>query len=113
MTPGNPRTLRILRIRCKFKQVLHCHMEHFRNIHSELQRWIVPALKIMVGAVILIAFACGVECFDSRMAGYALVGMLFALTVVYQQQRIDHPFCDDFFQGNFCLHGPFLRVKYL
>ena len=49
---------------------------------QNLRRADAIGLKIMVGAVILIAFACGVECFDSRMAGYALVGMLFALTVI-------------------------------
>ena len=49
---------------------------------QNLRRADAIGLKIMVGALLLIAFACGVECFDSRMAGYALVGMLFALTVI-------------------------------
>lgn len=40
------------------------------------------ALKIMTAAVAVIAFACAVACIDGRMAGYALVGMLFVLAVI-------------------------------
>ncbi|MCI8401634.1 MAG: hypothetical protein HFI38_05995 [Lachnospiraceae bacterium] len=39
-------------------------------------------LKIMVAAAIIIAFSCAVSFIDGRMAGYALVGMIFALTVI-------------------------------
>lgn len=39
-------------------------------------------LKIMMAAVIIIAFACAVTFLDGRMAGYALVGMVFVLTVI-------------------------------
>lgn len=39
-------------------------------------------LKIMMAAVIIIAFACAVTFLDERMAGYALVGMVFVLTVI-------------------------------
>lgn len=46
--------------------------------------WRVDAigLKIMLAAVIIIAFACAVTFLDGRMAGYALVGMVFVLTVI-------------------------------
>lgn len=46
--------------------------------------WRVDAigLKIMMAAVIIIAFACAVTFLDGRMAGYALVGMVFVLTVI-------------------------------
>ena len=39
-------------------------------------------LKIVVAAVIVIAFASAVAVIDGRMAGYALVGTIFALTVI-------------------------------
>ena len=39
-------------------------------------------LKVLAAAAVAIAFACAVTFFDGRMAGYALVGMLFALTVI-------------------------------
>ena len=39
-------------------------------------------LKVRAAAAVAIAFACAVTFFDGRMAGYALVGMLFALTVI-------------------------------
>ena len=39
-------------------------------------------LKVLAAAAVAIAFACAVTFFDGRMAGYALVGMLFALTVL-------------------------------
>ncbi len=40
------------------------------------------SLKIMIAATIAIAFAGGVAFIDGRMAGYALVGMILALTVI-------------------------------
>ena len=39
-------------------------------------------LKVLAAAAIAIAFACAVTFFDGRMAGYALVGTIFALTVL-------------------------------
>lgn len=39
-------------------------------------------LKIMVTAAVIIAFACAVAMIDGRMAGYALVGSILALSVV-------------------------------
>ncbi|MDE7009585.1 MAG: hypothetical protein K2O93_00075 [Oscillospiraceae bacterium] len=39
-------------------------------------------LKIMVASVIVIAFASAVAIMDGRMMGYALVGTIFALTVI-------------------------------
>ena len=39
-------------------------------------------LKVLTAAAVAIAFACAVTFFDGRMAGYALVGTIFALTVL-------------------------------
>ena len=39
-------------------------------------------LKIMIAADSIIAFACAVAFIDGRMAGYALVGTIFVLTVI-------------------------------
>ena len=39
-------------------------------------------LKIMVAAVMFIAAGCAVAFIDGRTAGYALVGTIFALTVI-------------------------------
>ncbi len=39
-------------------------------------------LKIMVAAAIVIAFVSAITFIDGRMAGYALVGTIFALTVI-------------------------------
>lgn len=39
-------------------------------------------LKIVVASVIVIAFASAVAIMDGRMMGYALVGTIFALTVI-------------------------------
>ena len=39
-------------------------------------------LKIMVAAAVIIAFASAVAFLDGAMAGYALVGTIFALTVI-------------------------------
>ena len=39
-------------------------------------------LKVLAAAAVAIAFACAVTFFDGRMAGYALVGTIFALTVL-------------------------------
>lgn len=49
---------------------------------QNLRRTDAISLKIMTAAAVVIAFACGLECIDGRMAGYALVGMIFVLTVV-------------------------------
>ena len=38
--------------------------------------------KIMMAATIVIAFACAVTFIDGVMAGYALVGMIFVLTII-------------------------------
>lgn len=40
------------------------------------------ALKIMVAAAVAIAFACAVEAISPSVAGYALVGIIFALAVI-------------------------------
>lgn len=39
-------------------------------------------LKVLAAAAVAISFACAVTFFDGRMAGYALVGTIFALTVL-------------------------------
>ena len=39
-------------------------------------------LKVLVAAVVAIAFACATAFFDGRMAGYALVGTILALAVL-------------------------------
>ncbi len=39
-------------------------------------------LRVLTAAAVAIAFACAVTFFDGRMAGYALVGTIFALTVL-------------------------------
>ena len=49
---------------------------------QNLRRTDAIALKIMVAAVSVIAFAGGVALLDGRMAGYALVGTIFALAVM-------------------------------
>ena len=40
------------------------------------------ALKIMVAAAVVIAFACAVGAINASIAGYALVGTVFALTII-------------------------------
>lgn len=47
-----------------------------------LRRTDAIGLKIMIAAVIVIAFACAVAFIDGRMAGYALVGTVLVLSVV-------------------------------
>ena len=47
-----------------------------------LRRADAIGLKIAVAAVVVIAFACAVAAIDGRMAGYALVGMVFELSVI-------------------------------
>ena len=47
-----------------------------------LQKADAIGLKIMVAAAIVIAFASVITFIDGRMAGYALVGTIFALTVI-------------------------------
>lgn len=47
-----------------------------------LRRADAIGLKIMVAAAIVIAFASAVASIDGRMAGYALVGTILALTVI-------------------------------
>lgn len=49
---------------------------------QNLRRTDSIGLKIMVAAVVIIAFACGVTFIDGRMAGYALVGMILLLSIV-------------------------------
>lgn len=49
---------------------------------QNLRRTDAISLKIMTAATIVIAFACAVEMINGRMAGYALVGMIFIVTVV-------------------------------
>ena len=47
-----------------------------------LRRTDAIGLKILIAAVIVIAFASAVAFIDGRMAGYALVGTVLALSVV-------------------------------
>ena len=47
-----------------------------------LRRIDAIGLKVMVAAAIVIAFASAVTILDGRMAGYALVGTIFALTII-------------------------------
>ncbi len=47
-----------------------------------LQRTDAVSLRIMMAVTIVIAFACGVTFINGTMAGYALVGMIFALTIL-------------------------------
>ena len=47
-----------------------------------LRRTDAVLLKVLAAAAVAIAFACAVTFFDGRMAGYALVGTIFALTVL-------------------------------
>lgn len=49
---------------------------------QNLRRVDAVGLKIMVAAAIIIAFASAVTFIDGRMAGYALVGTVLALTVI-------------------------------
>lgn len=49
---------------------------------QNLRRTDAISLKIMLAATIVIAFACAVAFIDGRMAGYALVGMIFLLAVI-------------------------------
>lgn len=49
---------------------------------QNLRRTDAIGLKFMVAAVAVIAFACAVTFIDGRMAGYALVGTIFVLTVI-------------------------------
>ena len=47
-----------------------------------LQKADAIGLKIMVAAVMFISAGCAVAFIDGRTAGYALVGTIFALTVI-------------------------------
>ena len=49
---------------------------------QNLQRTDAISLKIMIAATIVTAFASGVSFMDGRTAGYVLVGMILALTVI-------------------------------
>lgn len=49
---------------------------------QNLRRTDAIGLKIMTVAAISIAYACGFAFIDGRTAGYALVGMIFVLTVI-------------------------------
>lgn len=50
-------------------------------VHN-LRRADAICLKIMIVAVIIIAFAGAIALFDGRMAGYALVGIIFVLAII-------------------------------
>lgn len=49
---------------------------------QNLRRTDAIGLRIMVAASTAIAFACAVRAIDGTAAGYALVGTIFALTVI-------------------------------
>ncbi len=49
---------------------------------QNLRRTDAISLKIMMAATIVIAYACGVAFINGTIAGYVLVGMIFALTVI-------------------------------
>lgn len=49
---------------------------------QNLRRTDAIGLRIMVAASTAIAFACAVRAIDGTTAGYALVGTIFALTVI-------------------------------
>lgn len=49
---------------------------------QNLRRTDSICLKIMMAAVIIIAFAGGVTFIDGRIAGYALVGTIVVLTII-------------------------------
>lgn len=49
---------------------------------QNLRRADAIALKVMVAAVIFIAFACAVQAIDGTAAGYALVVMIFVLAAI-------------------------------
>lgn len=49
---------------------------------QNLRRTDAIGFKLMMAATIFIAFACAVTLLDGRMAGYALVGMILAITVI-------------------------------
>lgn len=49
---------------------------------KNLHRTDALALKIMIAAAIVIAFACAVRCIDGPVAGYALVGTILLLSVL-------------------------------
>lgn len=49
---------------------------------QNLRRTDAVGLKIMIAAIMIIAFACAVSVIDGRMAGYALVGTILILSVV-------------------------------
>ena len=56
--------------------------EKDRQAIQTLRRTDAIRLKVLAAAAVAIAFACAVTFFDGRMAGYALVGTIFALTVL-------------------------------
>ena len=56
--------------------------EKDRQAIQTLRRTDAILLKVLAAAAVAIAFACAVTYFDGRMAGYALVGTIFALTVL-------------------------------
>lgn len=49
---------------------------------QNLRRTDAIALKIIVAAIVIIAFACAVTSIDGRIAGYALMGMILVLAVI-------------------------------
>ncbi len=56
--------------------------EKDRQAIQTLRRIDAILLRVLAAAAVAIAFACAVTFFDGRMAGYALVGTIFALTVL-------------------------------
>ena len=49
---------------------------------QNLRRTDAIGLKLMIAAIIVIAFACAVKAIDGTAAGYALVGMILVLAAV-------------------------------
>ena len=49
---------------------------------QNLRRTDAIGLKLMIAAIIVIAFACAVKAIDGTAAGYALVGMIVILAAV-------------------------------
>lgn len=68
--------MRAVRVRKYSKQ------EKDRQAIQHLQRIDAIGFRIMVAAAIIIAFASAVTFINGRMAGYALVGTILALTVM-------------------------------
>ena len=64
-------------------RIMKCSKEEKDELAIQnLRRADAIGLKIMIAATIAIAFACGVALIDGSTAGYALVGMIFVLSVI-------------------------------